>query len=111
VKQTEFVARIRLVVLWTSLCLTGLLLGCASQPPEPIYVYQTEVLWQTQYVNVPEDLTQPVPIVYATQPEVDTIDLKVLYEEQREYAKLCNGKLAEIATLEPPKDVGNDHEQ
>lgn len=50
-------------------------------------------------MGVPEELVRPVPIVYAMDAEVDTIDLKVMYEEQRTYAQMCNGQLAEIQGL------------
>jgi hypothetical protein len=52
-----------------------------------------------RYVEIDPGLTQPVEIIYAPPGDVDTIDLRVMYESQREQAKMCNGQLASIAAI------------
>ena len=81
-----------------SICLTGLLSGCGTEPPKVVTVHDTIELWRDRYVAPPEEMTEPVTIVVLPNP-VDTIDMKTGFLEQREAAKLCNWQLSEIATL------------
>lgn len=80
------------------LCLIGFLSACSTEPVV-ITEYETKEVIRNQYVEVPQELTEPVEIVYPKRPETDTIDLIVAYKLQREQAKICNFQLHEIAAL------------
>ena len=79
------------------LCLAGLLTGCATE--RIVTVYETVTVTQDRYVIIPAPLTQPVEIVQPPDGDIDTIDLRVMYLEQKTRAKQCNGQLAEISTI------------
>lgn len=93
----QFGARIRRVALWTTLFLTLSLLGCASQPVEPSFVYKTKTLYKDRYQPVDSRLTDPVTVEYAPDERTDTIDLKTTLQACQVRTKQCNGQLAEIA--------------
>ncbi len=61
-------------------------------------VYKTVEVVKDRYIPVAPALTTPVEIIYAPDGDVDTIDLRVMYESQREQAKICNGQLSAIAS-------------
>lgn len=80
-----------------SLCLTGLLTGCATNP-EVVYKDRVQTVYQDRYVPVPADLTEPVQIVQPPE-KIDTITLITMFQDQRAAARMCNGQLGLIANL------------
>lgn len=89
--------KIQNVGLLTLLFLTGFLSGCETNPK---VVYQERVLtvYQDRYVPVPPDLVEPIPIV-SVPDKLTTIDLILMFQDQRTAARMCNGQLQAIAKL------------
>jgi len=84
-----------------SLCLIGLMSGCASKPP--IVEYETVEVVRDRYVSVPDELTRPVEIVVLEDNgglrNADTLQLGAAYRAQKVRALQCNGQLAAIRSL------------
>lgn len=85
-----------------SLFLIGFFLtACGTTKPTIITEYKTETIIKDRYVTVDPELTAPVQVIKPRKPkgEADTIDLIVALQLQQNEARMCNGKLAEIASL------------
>lgn len=85
-----------------SLFLIGYFLtACGTTKPKVVTAHQAEVIIRDRYVNVDPVLTEPVAIIKPRKAkgEADTIDLIVALQLQQNEARMCNGKLNEIANL------------
>ena len=82
------------------ICLSGLLVGCANQPPQIITEYEILRLTKIVFVPISDTHTEPVPVEYVPDGPVDTIDYDVTLKSCQKRTQQCNGKLAEIAGIE-----------
>ena len=84
------------------LCLIGFFLtACGTTKTEVITEYETKTVIRDRYVKIDVELTKPVQVIkpQKMKPETDTIDIIVALQLQQNEARVCNGKLAEIANL------------
>jgi hypothetical protein len=94
-----------------SLCLLGFFLtACGTTKEVVITEYETIEVVRDRYVEVDAELVEPIPIVKPQNPkaDTDTIDLIVALQLQQQAARLCNGKLASIASIKGTSVKGDN---
>ena len=83
-----------------SLCLIGLLLGCAATTPDVVTRHEVVPVIKRVYVPIDEGLTAPVPNEYLPDGDMSTWDMRQTLEACQARVEQCNGRLGDVAGVE-----------